>query len=164
MFCIVPEGVAEATLADWARGAAAARTLSRGSLTVARVPFIPQDDYDRVLWACDMNFVRGEDSFVRAQWAERPLAWHAYPQTENAHRLKLDAFLDRYTAGLPEGAALALRAFAHAWNGGGDVGRAWKALDAGRPALTAHARAWAAKLAETADLATTLVKFCLDRI
>ena len=27
-----------------------------------------------------VNFVRGEDSFVRAQWAARPFAWHVYPQ------------------------------------------------------------------------------------
>ena len=40
-----------------------------------RVPFVAQDDYDRLLWACDLNFVRGEDSFVRAQWAARPLIW-----------------------------------------------------------------------------------------
>src|SRR5690242_19650822 len=32
-------------------------------------PFVPQDRYDEVLWSCDVNFVRGEDSFVRAQWA-----------------------------------------------------------------------------------------------
>lgn len=42
------------------------------SLTVHALPFLPQDQYDLLLRACDVNFVRGEDSFVRAQWAQRP--------------------------------------------------------------------------------------------
>ena len=50
-------------------------------LTVRVLPFVPQAEYDRLLWACDVNIVRGEDSFVRAQWANRPFAWHIYPQS-----------------------------------------------------------------------------------
>ncbi len=70
--------------------------LRRESLTVQSLPFLPQPRYDRLLWACDVNFVRGEDSFVRAQWAQRPFVWQIYPQAEDAHRVKLDAFLTRY--------------------------------------------------------------------
>ncbi len=162
--CIVPEGVAEGAIEGWAGAASGRRTHARGRLTVARVPFVSQDDYDRMLWACDMNFVRGEDSFARAQWAARPLVWHVYPQAEDAHRLKLGAFLDRYTAALPGDAAAALRAFSRAWNGDGNVGPAWSGLVQWRADLWAHAQAWAADLAQTRDLATALVKFCLDRI
>ena len=78
------------------RCAGAART--RGALTVRVLPFVPQDDYDRLLWACDVNFVRGEDSFVRAQWAGQPFLWHIYLQDENLHHVKLRAFLQRYAA------------------------------------------------------------------
>ena len=45
--------------------------LRRGRLTLHAIPFVPQDDYDRLLWSSSVNFVRGEDSFVRAQWAAR---------------------------------------------------------------------------------------------
>ena len=65
----------------------------RGALTVRVLPFIPQPDYDQLLWSCDLNFVRGEDSFVRAQWAGKPFIWHIYPQDENLHHKKLKAFV-----------------------------------------------------------------------
>ncbi|HSI56580.1 MAG TPA: elongation factor P maturation arginine rhamnosyltransferase EarP, partial [Ideonella sp.] len=60
------------------------------------LPWLSQADYDRLLWACDLNAVRGEDSFVRAQWAGRPLLWHIYPQHDAAHDAKLEAFLARH--------------------------------------------------------------------
>src|SRR5258706_9603824 len=84
------------------------------------VPFLPQDRYDELLWACDVNFVRGEDSFVRAQWAARPLAWHIYPQKEGAHWLKITAFLEHYSRGLDAESAAALAALWKAWNEGGE--------------------------------------------
>jgi hypothetical protein len=65
----------------------------RGGLEIRLLPFLEQAAYDELLWLCDLNFVRGEDSFVRAQWAARPLVWHIYPQQEAAHLIKLDAFL-----------------------------------------------------------------------
>ena len=64
-----------------------------------------------MLWACDLNLVRGEDSLVRALWAGQPFVWHIYPQEDNAHHAKLDAFLDWLNA------PASLRAFHHAWNG-----------------------------------------------
>ena len=79
----------------------------RGNLLIHVLPFVAQDDYDRLLWCCDLNAVRGEDSFVRAQWAGRPLLWHIYPQEEGAHWDKLEAFLAIYNADLmPEAAAV----------------------------------------------------------
>ena len=60
--------------------------------------------------ACDVNFVRGEDSMVRALWAGKPLVWHIYPQHDEAHHAKLDAWLDWLQA------PPSLRAFHDAWN------------------------------------------------
>ena len=74
--------------------------LQSGQLQVCIIPFLEQDKYDQLLWACDINFVRGEDSFIRAQWAERPFVWNIYPQAEQSHRLKLQAFLNLYTEGM----------------------------------------------------------------
>lgn len=73
-----------------------AKALTQGALSTHPLPFLPQARYDELLWACDLNFVRGEDSFVRAQWAGKPFVWQIYPQTDNVHRVKLDAFLARY--------------------------------------------------------------------
>ncbi len=70
-----------------------------------------QAGFDRLLMACDLNLVRGEDSLVRALWANQPLIWQIYPQDDNAHHAKLQAFLDWLDAP----ASLRL---AHAvWNG-----------------------------------------------
>ena len=133
--------------------------LRRGSLDLRVLPFTDQDGYDRLLWACDLNFVRGEDSFVRAQWAALPMVWQIYPQAEGAHWPKLRAFLDRYCAGLEPEPAAALRMFTEAWNRGAGAGAAWPALAACLPALRRHARAWADQLGGMEDLATRLVRF-----
>ncbi len=133
------------------------------------VPFLPQDRYDELLWACDVNFVRGEDSFVRAQWAARPFVWHIYPQKEGAHWVKLSAFLSRYTAGLDRRHAGLVTALWEAWNRPErpDLGEspqprleeAWPAYVAQRAALADHARRWCEGLATRQDLAAALVDF-----
>ena len=164
--CVVPEGTANAMLERWTGGAElhAGKRFGRGRLTLAAVLFVAQDDYDKLLWVCDINFVRGEDSLVRAHWAARPLVWHVYPQTENAHRLKLDAFLARYGAGLRPDPAAALRSLWIAWNGEGDAGAAWQQFAAALPALRTHAESWTSALAVQSDLAKGLVKFCADLV
>jgi uncharacterized repeat protein (TIGR03837 family) len=70
-----------------------------------------QGGYDELLWACDLNFVRGEDSLVRALWAGRAFVWHIYPQDDQAHHAKLEAFLDWLQA------PSSLRNFHRVWNG-----------------------------------------------
>jgi uncharacterized repeat protein (TIGR03837 family) len=57
------------------------------------IPSLTQDDFDHLLWACDVNFVRGEDSLVRALWAGKPSVWQLYPQDDGAHIEKLNAYL-----------------------------------------------------------------------
>jgi len=166
IFCVVPEGVASAQLDAWARSATAGPStmLTRGLLGVVRVPFVSQDDYDRLLWACDVNFVRGEDSFLRAQWAGRPLVWQCYPQSHAAHLAKLDAFLARYNGGLAHTAAAASDEFARAWNADAICPLPWDAYARALPALRGHAPAWADALATQEDLASNLVKFAADRV
>jgi uncharacterized repeat protein (TIGR03837 family) len=81
------------------------------SLEVSYLPTLSQTDFDQLLWACDLNFVRGEDSLVRAIWAGKPLVWHIYPQEDDAHHAKLDAFLSRMDA------PPSLHQWHHYWNG-----------------------------------------------
>jgi uncharacterized repeat protein (TIGR03837 family) len=166
----VPEGVAAGALDVWTHGALPhprGAPYARGRLTLAAVPFVAQDTYDRLLWACDVNFVRGEDSFVRAQWAARPFVWHIYPQAEGAPRAKLGAFLDRYVAGLDPAAAPAVRRFWQAWNGdddAGPIGAAWLEFAAVRPQLGAHGAAWAGGLTRLPELADGLAEAARNRL
>ena len=140
----------------------------RGALSIFTIPFIAQDDYDRLLWSCDINFVRGEDSFVRAQWAARPFVWHIYPQADDVHLAKLDAFADRYEAGLPDAARDAQRALWHTWNARDTVAAehlqaAWTRWCDVLPELAAHAEVWRQNLASHAGLVDCLTAFVAER-
>jgi uncharacterized repeat protein (TIGR03837 family) len=138
------------------------QSTSVGNLTLRVIPFLDHERYDQLLWACDVNFVRGEDSFVRAQWAARPFVWHIYPQTENAHRIKLDAFLDLFCADMPAAVSIQVRSFWHAWNGAGLAPTAWEKWLEIRSNIGFQASAWAEKMAQQSDLATALVRFSGD--
>ncbi|MBW8720615.1 MAG: elongation factor P maturation arginine rhamnosyltransferase EarP [Polaromonas sp.] len=125
-------------------------------LSISYLPLLTQIEFDHLLWACDLNFVRGEDSVVRALWAGKLFVWHIYPQRDDAHLAKLQAFLDMLQA------PPSLRAFHAAWNG-----EAASASDPDRPAaLPLELPAWqAATLAARArltaqdDLVTRLLGF-----
>lgn len=165
--CLVPQGKLVPSLAAWTGEPtlAAGSVVQRGNLTVNILPFLAQDDYDTLLWVCDVNFVRGEDSCVRAQWARRLFVWQAYPQEGNAHRAKLDALLHLYVGGLPAAEALAVKTMWHSWNGRDqDIGRAWKDFMVHRPALMRHADAWADTLTQAGDLAGNLMRFVEHRV
>lgn len=118
----------------------------------AQVQFLPlleQRDFDHLLWSCDLNFVRGEDSLVRAIWAGRPLIWQLYPQDDLAHHDKLEAFL-RVQQPHPTQAQ-----WQRGWNGLGSG--ALPALDA--PAWQAGATALRERLLAQTDLTAQLCEF-----
>lgn len=73
--------------------ALARRAADQPTPALSYLPALTQIDYDHLLWACDLNFVRGEDSLARALWAGKPLVWNIYPQHDHAHEAKLEAFL-----------------------------------------------------------------------
>ncbi len=157
----LPESALAARVrADFQVGAG--RSYCRGNLELRFLPFVPQPRFDDLLWASDINFVRGEDSFVRAQWAARPFTWHIYPQAEQAHIVKLNAFLDEYCRALSLAAAQAAREFWHAWNGddGTRIAQAWPGFLNQRGDLLLGTQRWARGLQKTGDLAGNLVKFC----
>lgn len=160
--CLLPLSRVAGDVFAWlgVEAAQPGQRFERGALTVQVLPFVEQPVYDRLLWACDINFVRGEDSLVRAQWAARPFIWHIYPQDEGAHWPKLDALQERYCQQLDSAAASALRGLWHAWNEQGDVTEAWQRLCLQQAALRAHADKWADHLAGLGDLAANLLHFC----
>ena len=79
-------------------------------LSILYLPQLTQIEFDHLLWSCDLNFVRGEDSLVRAIWAAKPFIWQIYPQHDGVHHTKLDAFLQMMDA--PE----SLKTAHIAWN------------------------------------------------
>lgn len=135
-----------------------------GNSMISPIPFMPVDDYDDLLWRCDVNFVRGEDSFVRAQWAAKPFVWQIYPQDDDAHRVKLEAFLERYCEDMDGDLELTVREMFEAWNSGEGVAKAWKKFAANLARIASHNRRWADRLARQPDMASQLVNFCANRV
>lgn len=156
IWAALPAGPASNAAEAWARSRGAA---GRGALTLLPVPFLPQDRYDELLWACDVNFVRGEDSFVRAQWASRPFVWQPYPTADGAHWVKLGAFLGRYTGGMDRRCAGAVTGLWEAWNRGEGLDSVWQGFAAALPGLRTSARQWCDRLAAQPGLVAQLVDF-----
>lgn len=144
-----------------ARGSASSdRAASQPSeLRVHMLPWLAQTDYDRLLWSCDLNFVRGEDSFVRAQWAGRPFVWQLYPQADGAHEAKLEAFLALHLHRAPDAISQTIADVFRAWNGLGPG-------PAGLPDLTTwqqQTRRWRDDLTLQPDLASQLLGFAREK-
>lgn len=135
-----------------------------GAARILPTAFLPMDDYDALLRRCAINFVRGEDSFVRAQWAGRPFVWQIYPQDDAAHHVKLEAFLNRYCATMPRDLAAGVRDLFVAWNSGHDIAAAWPDFVARRAEIARHNARWSGQLAGQPDLATKLVNFVADKV
>jgi uncharacterized repeat protein (TIGR03837 family) len=130
-------------------------SLQRGAMRARLLPAMPQTDYDHLLWASDLNFVRGEDSFVRAQWAGKPFVWQIYPQADGADEPKLQAFLGRFLQTAEATLAPGIRESWAAWNG---APRAWPS----EPDATVwqrHCLNWRDTLARQGDLASQLIGF-----
>lgn len=162
---LVPEGRVLPDLQRWAGLAdplLAGQVLGRGALQVQVLPFVAQQDYDLLLWCCDFNLVRGEDSLLRGLWAGRPLLWDIYKQPDGAHLDKLEAFFLLYGESLAPPARQALGECWQRWNQGESMAAGWRGLQAHLPALRRPARLLGAALAAEPDLAAKLVQFCSD--
>ena len=124
------------------------------------LPYLPQADFDRLLASADLNIVRGEDSFVRAQLCSRqPMLWQVYPQQDAAHLGKLQAFLDRYLAGWPLALAAATRQACMAVN---QAASGAISLPEAQPWAAQHAR-WRQQLLAQPDLCDQLQSFVAAR-
>ncbi|MFN7834798.1 MAG: elongation factor P maturation arginine rhamnosyltransferase EarP [Burkholderiaceae bacterium] len=128
--------------------------------------WLPQTEFDEFLTECDWLFVRGEDSFVAAQRAAKPLVWQIYPTTDSQHWVKLEAFFERYAQGLSENAKYALWRLWCVWNGGRDdpkacsLAHAWDRALQHEDEIAANALRWYKHLQDQPDLLVRL-KNCL---
>jgi len=108
-----------------------------------------------------LNFVRGEDSLVRAIWAGKAFIWQIYPQHDGAHHAKLDAFLTMMEA------PASLKAAHMAWNASKIESQTeyktnqefpkWPELDL--PLWAQSAQNLSKKLRLQVDLASNLIAF-----
>ncbi len=145
-------------------------TSNHGALRVHYLPALTQPDYDHLLWSCDLNLVRGEDSFVRAQWAGKPFLWQIYPQDDGAHVTKLAAFHRRFlSAAAPDLTAALVRA-EEGWNGVAGAAAASghvTGITLPPPRLWQdwqdHCRTWRAGLEALPDLTSSLRAFVQER-
>lgn len=132
-----------------------------GNLTLHILPMTDQQGFDRLLWSCDVNIVRGEDSFLRAQWAAKPFIWHIYPQEDDYHLVKLEAFLKLYCDNLPPKIAGYWSELNLAFNQAQQsaVSLHWQNLNPVNLPLLHHGKQWPINALNAADLATRLVQF-----
>ncbi|MEO8331576.1 MAG: elongation factor P maturation arginine rhamnosyltransferase EarP [Gallionella sp.] len=168
VLCLVPEGRILPQAGRYFGDAApcAGKAYTRGNLQVRVLPFVEQERYDELLWACDVNFVRGEDSCVRAQWAGKPFIWQIYPQHDAVHLKKLEAILILYCKQLSPSTSEAVQRLWRAWNEENGAGRAtstgsgqaWPAFVSAGGELGRHAQHWAQHLAGN-NLALNLLDF-----
>lgn len=157
---IVPETVAP--LVAQALGLAqleAGQSTQHQYCTITVIPFLSQIDYDLLLALCDLNFVRGEDSWIRAIWAARPMIWLPYEQSEQTHLEKLEAFLQHYLSSATDALKVPLKSLMLAWATGEWSVEHWHTFLRHRDSIAQHARLYACRLFKQPDLATNLVIF-----
>ncbi|MBC7786597.1 MAG: elongation factor P maturation arginine rhamnosyltransferase EarP [Methylophilaceae bacterium] len=145
-----------------------ANTFKKDNLTIQVLPFLSQDEYDRLLWRCDINFVRGEDSWLRAIWSANPMIWQPYFQDDAAHLVKLDAFLNHYCATFNSpaktAANLAVKLLSLTWSNAltkeASFTHAWLTYIEALPDIKNQTQVYSQKLALQPSLGSNLVDFC----
>ncbi|WP_337879378.1 elongation factor P maturation arginine rhamnosyltransferase EarP [Rheinheimera sp.] len=160
---LVPEGVLARELQQHYPKLATGR-LDSGALSLRILPFVPQPDYDLLLACCDINFVRGEDSIIRAHWAGKPFIWQIYRQQDNAHQEKLQAFLQKFLEGAAPATAQAIQALYQAWELEQDISAAWQVYMQQLEQIQLHSLKWQQFLTGQQDLASNLVRFVENQL
>jgi uncharacterized repeat protein (TIGR03837 family) len=157
--CYVPATSILPKIADFfgKETVAAGEHLHRNNLNLHVLPFLSQADYDKLLASCDINFVRGEDSWIRAIWAGKPFIWQPYWQTEDTHLTKLSAFLDVFYSGCKDTAQQAAFAMHKAWTSPQVTASTWQDYLGNIGTLKTFTAQQSSTLASQPDLATNLV-------
>jgi uncharacterized repeat protein (TIGR03837 family) len=160
--CFVPTGSSLGKIAKFFGRAQieVGDTLTKQQLRLTVLPFLTQAEYDQLLWCCDLNFVRGEDSWIRALWSANTFIWQTYPQDEKLHLTKLNAFLEKYEVKQND----VLYEFHHAWLDGEITPSLWNKLMIALPALKTHAELRTQKFEQQADLAAKLVVYTKNKV
>lgn len=134
------------------------------NMTIYVLPFLSQSHYDALLWSCDLNFVRGEDSWIRAIWAAKPFIWQPYIQSENTHLQKLNAFLQtHYPPSLSDAVTTIMQNAHRLWSSAPNTDSAqektWLDVFENITEITRYHQDATKKLIALPDLASQLVTF-----
>lgn len=156
---LVPEGMLAAQLRQIYPALQQQSVWQNGQLRLHILSFMPQPQYDYLLAACDLNFVRGEDSIIRAQWAAKPFIWQIYRQEEQAHQVKLAAFLAQYLQQAPAALATLLQQLHHHWDLELPLQDLWSQLRQNQQKIASYNQQWRQYLTSQQDLASNLVRF-----
>ncbi|HAW92140.1 TPA: elongation factor P maturation arginine rhamnosyltransferase EarP [Candidatus Azambacteria bacterium] len=159
VLCVIPHGDLATELAAQYPELLSGNVVQFDNLSLKVIPFLAQPDYDLLLAVCDVNFVRGEDSIIRAHWAGKPFVWQIYRQQENTHLLKLQAFLDRYCRQMPEQLSKPVQQFYLAWNTHSNLTLNWQQFYPLLSEIAEYNQQWRQQLLANGDLASNLVHF-----
>lgn len=86
--------------------------------TVKVLPFVRQEEWDKMLLNADIAFVRGEDSMAGAALSGVPYIWEAYRQDGGEHINKINALLRLMQPYFDSAHYKLLAAVWNLWNGG----------------------------------------------
>ncbi|GGY70288.1 hypothetical protein GCM10011613_13390 [Cellvibrio zantedeschiae] len=162
VLCLVPASkILPSVNSHLGRSLAIGDEFVQGSLRIKIIPFLTQREYDYLLWAADINFIRGEDSFVRAQWAGKPFVWHIYPQDDDIHMVKLDAFLEYYLQGATPKSRATITDLWHRWNLGENASQSWENCLSELQDWQEQSKNWCQHLNSLGDLASNMVRSCI---
>lgn len=130
-------------------------TTRHANLCVTWLPHLSQCDFDRLLASTHINFVRGEDSWIRAIWAGVPFIWQPYIQDDGAHFEKLEAFLSLAQA-TPQ-----WNTFERQWTR--QKSPDWQTLTSTLPQTAQRLMQLRARLTAQTDLVTRLIAFAHEK-
>jgi uncharacterized repeat protein (TIGR03837 family) len=134
------------------------------NISIRILKFMPQPQYDKLLACCDINFVRGEDSVIRAHWAGKPFIWQIYRQEQQAHLVKLQAFLDKYLQHATDDQKNAIEKLHMAWNMEQDIAAEFALFSNFSEQIQQHTKKWQEYLLQQQDLASNLVRFAENKL
>lgn len=160
---LVPEGVVATQLRQIWPDLQAQSAITEANVRIEILPFLPQQQYDYLLAACDINFVRGEDSVIRAHWAGKPMVWQIYRQQEQAHQVKLQAFLDKYLHFASPQLSELVRQLHIRWDLEQPLAELLPLFIENIEKITEHQQQWQRFLMLQQDLVTNLVRFAENK-
>lgn len=126
--------------------------------------WLDQPGFDLLLSSCELNIVRGEDSWLRAQWAGKPMLWQPYRQADGAHLSKLHAYLERLLDGADPAIHQAVSQLMLSVNGAAEPSLALANWLDHLPAINDWHLNWRERLASQSSLTDRLAQFCMDHL
>lgn len=127
------------------------------------LPYMNQNEWDKMMKDCSVLFIRGEESMSRACLSGIPFVWHAYPQSDEYQLVKVNALLERMSRHFKDDDFEIIRKVWLLFNspendvGGGDLEKACGRFLENANSLVYGFRDFALDLRKNGDLAANLM-------